>query len=242
MVQALLAAAVITKSLANPIADVKAKLKKNGFTTREINAFFSDKRLKLYTQKTIAGKPVDWEKYNTIILKPGSVDNGTQFLKTNQASFAAAETAYGVPKELIAAVIRVETNFGTNTGGYIVPDVFYSFIKHGKKVAWAKDNLVATLIYAKREHIDPFTLKGSYAGALGYPQFLPSSILSFAVDGNADGKVNLMTPEDAIPSLANFLKEHGYADSPKAALTHYYGSSVGYPDAAMMYAEAVKGK
>ena len=236
MLHLLLAAAIAR----NPVLEIKTKLSKKGFTKTEISHFFSDKRLKIYTQKTIASKPVDWEKYQAAILQKNSVDEGIAFIKAHQASFDAAEQKYNVPKEMVAAVMRIETHFGITTGSYVVPDVFYSFMKHNKKITWAEDNLVATLVYAKREKIDPFTLKGSYSGALGYPQFLPVSILSFGIDGNADKKVNLMNPDDAIPSLANFLHQHGFSDNQTGALTSYYGSSVGYPDAAMQYAEAVR--
>lgn len=232
-------AAAISHSLRSPIQDVKAKLTKQGFSKTEISRFFSDERLKIYSQKTIASKPVDWNKYQAQILQTDSVDLGAQFIKDHQASFVSAEQTYGVPKEIIAAVMRIETGFGRYTGTYVVPDVFYSFLRHGKRIAWAENNLVDCLVYAKREKLDPFKIKGSYDGAIGYPQFLPVSIMAYGIDGNADGHVNLMQAVDAIPSLANFLQKHGFNNDQKQALTSYYGSSHGYPDAAIAYAGAL---
>ena len=145
-----------------------------------------------------------------------------------------------VPNEMIAAILRIETGFGSYTGTYVVPNVFYSFIVHGKRVEWATENLAACLIYAKREGIDPFSLKGSYAGAIGYPQFLPQSILVYGVDGNNDGRVDMYYPADFIPSIANFLVQHGYTKSPRHAITGYYGSSNGYPSTALQYARAIQ--
>ena len=235
----LILAATIIHSSKNPFVDVRARLRSAGFSQTEISGFFSDRRLKIYTQKAIATKKVNWKKYQTQILQKASVESGVSFIQDHQASFDAASSTYGVPGETIAAVMRIETDFGSNTGNYIVPDVFYSFLYHRTKVSWAEDNLVDYLIYAKREKIDPFTLKGSYAGAIGYPQFLPSSILASGVDGDADGKVNLNDVADAVPSLAHFLMQHGYAKSPLKALTAYYGSSIGYPAAALKYAAAL---
>jgi len=238
MLQLLLAAS-LSHSAQSSLLVVKKKLKTQGFTQTQISKFFSDPRLKVYTQQTIASKPVDWSAYQSQLLLPASVDAGAAFIKAHQAVFDRAEKTYGVPKEMIAAIMRVETNFGLYTGSKIVPNVFYSFLAHNQKVKWAESNLVATLVYARQEKVSPFTLKGSYAGAIGFPQFLPSSILTYGVDGNGDKKVNLFDVADAAPSLANFLAKHGYANDQSKALTSYYGSSVGYPDAAIAYAKAL---
>ncbi len=238
MIQLLLAAS-LTHAAQTSMLNVKKQLKKQGFTQTQITKFFTDSRLKVFTQKKIAAKPVDWEAYQSALLQKPSVDLGISFIADHKTAFEAAEKTYGVPKEMIAAIMRVETNFGQYTGTTVVPNVFYSFLVHNQKVAWAQSNLVATLVYARNEKVSPFSLKGSYAGAIGFPQFLPSSILTYGVDGNADKKVNLFDVPDAIPSLANFLAKHGYAENQTKALTSYYGSAVGYPDAAIAYAKAV---
>jgi membrane-bound lytic murein transglycosylase B len=240
MIHGILLAAAISGATLTPIDEVKAKLTKKGFTETEISTVFSDPRLEAYPQKSVNAKPVNWKKYQTQILTKSSLKLGAAFIAKHQAAFTAAQKKYGVPQEMIAAVMRIETGFGSYVGTYSVPNVFYTFLVNGKKVAWAEDNFVALMEYAKREQIDAFALKGSYAGAIGYPQFLPSSIMAFGVDGDGNGKTDLMTVDDAVPSLANFLAEHGYAKNPKKALTSYYGSSVGYPAAGINYAAALK--
>jgi len=251
MLKTLLVAVAISHAVANhpapnltknPINDVKIQLSQRGLTQFEINSFFSDPRLKIYPSQTIATKKVNWKQYQSKILQVSSVSEGRQFIVDHQSAFENAEVQYGVPKEVIAAVIRIETDFGSYTGTYSVPNVFYSFLRHNVKTNWAAANLVDLLVYAKDQKIDPFTINGSYAGAIGYPQFLPSSIVTYAVDGNADGKINLLNPDDAIPSLANFLAKHNFSRDQKIALTGYYGSSIGYPDAALKYAAALKNK
>jgi membrane-bound lytic murein transglycosylase B len=98
------------------------------------------------------------------------------------------------------------------------------------------NELIALSKYCLNSHIDCFGIKGSYAGAFGIVQFMPSSLLAYGVDGNHDGVVDLSTPADAIPSAANFIKSHGWQQDQLLALTHYYGSSIGYPSIVLAYA------
>lgn len=160
------------------------------------------------------------------------------YMKEHQSHLAETEKAYGVDKEVITAVILVETRFGAFVGKNSVfsvlatmaaledPDIralFWEKIpaqrrisksdyetKALQKARWAYKELKAFLMYAESEGFYPYDIQGSYAGAMGIAQFMPSNVLTLAVDGNKDGRINLFHHEDAISSIANYLKHYGW--------------------------------
>ena len=162
-------------------------------------------------------------------LQPAVVAKGRRFLETHQAILTAAERRYGVAKEVIVAILTVESDLGRVTGKYPVFNVFASLAvmdtpeiiidlnlsrslmdRLHRKASWGRSELAAFLSYCQQNRLDPFSIKGSWAGAFGYSQFLPTSLLRCGQDGDQDGRVNLFCFEDAIFSIANYLQKAGF--------------------------------
>ncbi|NOX42436.1 MAG: lytic murein transglycosylase B [Gammaproteobacteria bacterium] len=158
--------------------------------------------------KPAEGKP--WYQYREIFIKPARVEGGVTFWKQNEDVLQRAEAKYGVPAEYIVAIIGVETRYGANTGSYRVLDALmtlaFNYPKRGK---FFRKELEQYLLLTREEKIDPLSVKGSYAGAMGKPQFISSSYRHYAVDFDNDGKRDLLTNiEDVIGSVANYFSEH----------------------------------
>jgi membrane-bound lytic murein transglycosylase B len=124
----------------------------------------------------------------------------------------AADT-YGVPPEIVVAIIGVETQYGVNTGSYRVLDALATLaFDYPRRAAYFRSELEQFLLFARESQTDAASFRGSYAGAIGIPQFMPGSIRRFAVDFDGDGRRDLRgSPADAIGSVANFLRVHGWA-------------------------------
>ncbi|GAA6144388.1 lytic murein transglycosylase B [Thalassolituus maritimus] len=158
-----------------------------------------------------AERTMNWARYQDIFLTEKRINSGKNFLETQAETLAAAEKKYGVPREIITAIIGVETFYGTRQGSYRVLDSLstLAFDYPKRPLFWRE--LKAMFALAREEGVDPGTIKGSYAGAMGYGQFIPTSYLHYAVDGDGDGKRDLWgNPVDAIHSVANYFSEHGW--------------------------------
>ncbi len=223
---------------------VKRRLISSKVSKVEVNKLLFDKRLNKYPIKTVAYKEPDWKIIENKLFSMSSVEKGAQYILDHKAVFDKAEIDFGVKKEAIAGVIAIETDFGRNSGNYIVFNVIYSRMQQWPKEKWMGQarELIALSKYCLSSKIDCFSIKGSYAGALGIVQFMPSSLMEYGVDGDGDGIIDLLKPADAIPSAANFLKTHGWSDNQLKALTRYYGSSVGYPGIVLTYADLLANK
>lgn len=154
---------------------------------------------------------MNWARYQDIFLTEKRTNAGKNFLENQAEVLQAAEDKYGVPKEIITAIIGVETYYGTRQGSYRVLDSLstLAFDYPKRPLFWRE--LKAMFALARDEGVDPGTIKGSYAGAMGYGQFIPTSYLAYAVDGDGDGKRDLWgNPIDAIHSVANYFKVHGW--------------------------------
>lgn len=154
---------------------------------------------------------MNWARYQDIFLTEKRTNAGKNFLESQAEVLKAAEEKYGVPKEIITAIIGVETYYGTRQGSYRVLDSLstLAFDYPKRPLFWRE--LKAMFALARTEGVDPGTIKGSYAGAMGYGQFIPTSYLAYAVDGDGDGKRDLWgNPVDAIHSVANYFKVHGW--------------------------------
>jgi len=222
---------------------VIGQLLQNGFSRQEAEALFQDKRLDVYPPRVVQPRQIDWDQIIASLVSPASVKQGAEFLARYQESLAYAESKFGVDKDMLTAVLRLESNFGKNTGNYVAFNVFYTLLtqhEEEKRWRWAGDNLAALAAYCKSNGSDCFQIRGSYAGALGAAQFLPYSLSLYGADGNGDNVVDPFRMEDAISSAANFLVQHGWQEDPTGALAKYYGSSEGYPRAVLTYAEALK--
>lgn len=163
-------------------------------------------------------KPKNWQAYRARFVEPVRIKAGVAFWELHADVLARAEERYGVPAEIIVGIIGVETVYGRNTGNFRVLDALTTLgfdyppaPNRVPRMEFFRRELEQTLLFARESAIDPFLLLGSYAGAIGWPQFMPGSIRKYAVDFDGDGKVDLRnSPIDAIGSVANFLVEHGW--------------------------------
>ncbi len=206
------------------------------------NTLLTDSRLAVYPKQTVVYKPPDWQAVKNKLYSAESVQKGADYIRANLSTFENAEQTYGVPKEALTGLIAMETDFGKNAGNYSVFNALYSRMMQWPEATWKAqaDQLVAFTKYCVGSHVDCFSVKGSYAGAFGLVQFMPDSLLSYGVDGDGNGVINLSLPVDAIPSAAHYLQAHGWAANPQLALTRYYGSPEGYPEIVLAYAELLK--
>jgi membrane-bound lytic murein transglycosylase B len=178
------------------------------------------------------GKPKNWQAVSKLFIEPVRIHAGVQFWNDNAATLARAEAEYGVPAEIIVGILGVETIFGRNTGRFRVLDVLTTLAfaypetpNRQARMEFFRDELEQTLLLARKEHIDPFALQGSFAGAIGMPQFMPSSINQFGVDYDGDGIIDLRgSAVDAIGSVANFLVHHGWQRAATGPVV--YGANV----------------
>ena len=153
-----------------------------------------------------------WQAYRARFVEPKRITRGIAFWQDHAASLARAEALYGVPAEIIVAIIGVETFYGRHTGGF---DTFNALatlaFDYPPRAQLFRGELEALLLLARDEGRDPWNYRGSFAGALGLPQFLPSSIRGFGVDFDRDGHIDLASSaDDAIGSVASFLFLHGW--------------------------------
>ncbi|HYD81806.1 MAG TPA: lytic murein transglycosylase B [Paucimonas sp.] len=164
------------------------------------------------------GKPKNWAAYRARFLDPVRIKTGVAFWNDHEEALARAERQYGVPAEIIIGILGVETIYGRNTGKFRVMDAITTLAfaypetpNRKARMEYFRGELENTLLFARDSGIDPFTLLGSYAGAIGLPQFMPGSILRYAVDFDGDDKIDLrQSPQDAIGSIASFLSRHGW--------------------------------
>lgn len=162
--------------------------------------------------------PRSWSRYRDRFVEPIRIRHGLSFWQQHADILQRTSQQYGVPENIIVAIIGVETLYGRHTGNYRTLDALYTLGFHYPDPArpdrqqMFRDNLADFLIWTlKEDHIDPLQVRGSYAGAIGLPQFMPSSLRRYAVDGDGDGHIDLLgNPADAIMSVANFLIKHGW--------------------------------
>jgi len=206
-------------------------------------------------------------------LAPEALQKARKYIQDHLPELTAAEVTFGVKKEVITAIMLVETRLGTYLGTSSILNTLSSLAalkesglrdvvwnsmqedrrpnrsayeeKANAKSAWAYQELKAYLKYTGREKIDPTTIHGSYAGAMGISQFMPSNILAYGRDGNQDGKIDLFNSSDAIMSIANYLKNFGWKpgisyDAAFDVVYHYNHSKV-YVTTILKIADELKG-
>lgn len=167
--------------------------------------------------QTIA-KPKDWREYRARFVTPLRVGAGISFWNRYADTLESASIKYGVAPEIIVGIIGVETRYGQNTGRHRVLDALTTLAfdypdtpNRIDRMLFFREELEHTLLYARDAGIDPLSLTGSYAGAIGWPQFMPGSIRKYAVDFDGDGRIDLVhSPRDAIGSVANYLASYGW--------------------------------
>lgn len=153
-----------------------------------------------------------WMEYRAAFINPRRIDGGIKFWMKYAAALDRAEKLYGVPQEIIIAVIGVETLYGRHAGNYRTLDALTTLtFDYPRRVEFFRNELEQYLLLAREQSFNILSIKASYAGALGIPQFMPSSYRKNAVDFNGDGKIDLMSgAEDAIGSVANYLRQYGW--------------------------------
>jgi membrane-bound lytic murein transglycosylase B len=225
---------------AAPFAELQKSLVRDGFEEAEILALYSRPEAALDYEGVTAyflhrEATLNYDQF----LSKSSIEKAVSYLKLHEKALQEATKQYGVEAEIVTAILLVESRLGTYTGKQSVlntlsnlaaiadpytrdslwneyvsrkvpgeKDVFNKWA--ARKSAWAYKELKAYLQYVKAQGLDPFSVRGSYAGALGFAQFVPSSVLTYGRDGDKDGKVDLHQHDDAIDSIAYYLKQHGW--------------------------------
>ncbi|MGV3742335.1 MAG: lytic murein transglycosylase B [Burkholderiaceae bacterium] len=164
------------------------------------------------------GQPKNWRAYRARFVEPIRIGAGVAFWDQYADALARAEEQFKVPAEIIVGIIGVETIYGRHTGNFRVLDTLTTLAfaypdapNRASRMAFFRGEVENTLLLARESGIDPFSLFGSYAGAVGWPQFMPGSIRAYAVDFDGDKRIDLRnSPVDAIGSVANFLVQHGW--------------------------------
>ncbi len=152
-----------------------------------------------------------WLRYRSKFITPDNVQNGVAFWNQYNDALQRAWREYGVPPEIIVGIIGVETRWGRVMGKTRIIDALATLaFDYPRRADYFTGELETFLLMARSEGDDPLALRGSYAGAMGYGQFMPSSFKSYAVDFDGDGHINLWEPVDAIGSVANYFKAHGW--------------------------------
>lgn len=187
---------------------------KHDFSTEELQEIFYKTEIR---EKVVAGmdsprEAVPWYLYRQQFVTVFGAKRGARFWKKYEAAVASAAEQFGVAPEIILAIIGVESQFGHNAGHYRVMDALSTLaFSYPRRSKVFKGELEQFLLLARELGKDPLSVKGSYAGAIGYPQFLPSSYRNYAIDFNQDGRIDLInSAEDAIGSVGNYFKIHGW--------------------------------
>lgn len=174
-----------------------------------------------------------WPDYRRGFLTEDRIRNGVRYWRAHRRALARAEREYGVPAELIVAIIGVESHYGDHGGSYAVLDSLLTLtLEYPPRREFFRHELGEFLLLARELKLDAGAVKGSYAGALGIPQFIPSSYRRYAVDFDGDAQRDLFRDsDDAIGSVANFLKYHGWASGqPVIEPARVNGSRGALPD------------
>lgn len=192
---------------------VAKMVRERGFTAEEVRATIAAAHFQqaiVDTMSQPAERTLSWKDYRKIFLTPARVEQGVAFWDANTAALARAQATYGVPPEIVVAIIGVETSYGRNVGNYRVLDALVTLaFDYPPRGPFFRGELEQYLLLAREQHLEPTALVGSYAGAMGLAQFIPSSYRSFAVDFDSDGAKDLWrNPTDAIGSVGNYFRAH----------------------------------
>ena len=242
---------------------LEKRLVQDGFNADKLAALFQQPGISFETRSVSlffilrAGK-MDHSNYTD----DSSIQKAQKYMEKHKADLDRVQQTSGVEKSVVTAIILVETRLGTTLGRSSVFNALSSIAalenpaardkvwnsiddkgdltrssfnqKAKRKSSWAYRELKAFLAYTTKENIDPLAVKGSFAGAMGIPQFMPSNIMHYAKDGNGDGTIDLFNHADAQASVANFLKKHGWKPGidrkKKQKVVHHYNHSDDYVD------------
>jgi len=195
---------------------VREMVARHGFVERELKFLFARARREPAVLAAIQppkdARARSWQAYRARFVTEARIAEGAEFWRRNAAALARAEKETGVPAEIVVGIIGVETVYGRQTGSWRVIDALSTLaFDYPPRAEFFRGELEQYLLFAREQDLDVFGVKGSYAGAIGIPQFMPGSYRRYAVDFDGDGAANLRSSEsDAIGSVANFLLQHGW--------------------------------
>jgi membrane-bound lytic murein transglycosylase B len=189
-------------------------VKKHDFKREELTRLFAqvEHLPEIVERMNKPAEGLPWHRYRQIFVKENRIEQGVQFWRENEADLRRAEEKYGVPAEIIVAIIGVETRYGRHKGGFRVLDSLATLaVDYPRRSKFFTREMEEFLLLSRAEGFEPRSIMGSYAGAMGKPQFIASSYRRYAVDFNGDGVRDLLNSSaDAIGSVANYLKRHGW--------------------------------
>lgn len=217
----------------NPNAQqfIDKMVNKHGFDRQQLQEILSqakrldsvlrlmDNQVPTTSVKPPSGPNGAWLRYRKKFITPDNVQNGVVFWNQYEDALNRAWQVYGVPPEIIVGIIGVETRWGRVMGKTRILDALATLsFNYPRRAEYFSGELETFLLMARDEQDDPLNLKGSFAGAMGYGQFMPSSYKQYAVDFSGDGHINLWDPVDAIGSVANYFKAHGWVKGDQVAV------------------------
>jgi len=195
---------------------IRELVERHAFDAGELHAVFTRARREEAVLTAVQTQPEalarSWVDYRATFVNERLVRAGLAFWREHRSQLERARRTYGVPEEIIVAILGVETFYGRNTGRWRVIDALATLaFDYAPRAPYFRGELENYLLFARETELDVFALKGSYAGAIGIPQFMPTSYLRYAVDFDGDGVSDLSgNAADAIGSVGNFLKQHGW--------------------------------
>ncbi len=220
----LLCLVVLTPAVAKPLLErpevtafIDEMVREYHFSRQTLYDVFRGVEIKPSILKAIS-RPAEakpWYAYRKIFVTGARVDGGVKFWRNNRQALSTVQNHFGVPAEIIVAIIGVETRYGGNTGSYRVIDALSTLaFDYPKRSAFFRQELEQFLLLCREEGIVPAAPKGSYAGAMGMPQFMPSSFRRYAADFESDGKRDIWhNRADVIASVGNYFAKHGWRRS-----------------------------
>ena len=195
-------------------AFIRNMVERHGFVEDELSALFARvERAEPVLQAILPQAQVmPWRDYRAQFVNDKRIAGGAEFWQAHRGALARAQKQFGVPPEIIVAIIGVETRYGRNTGRWRVVDALTTLaFDYPPRASFFRNELEHYLLLARDNGFDVFEVRGSYAGAIGIPQFMPGSARAYAVDFDGDGTIDLRNSAvDAIGSVANFLRQHGW--------------------------------
>jgi membrane-bound lytic murein transglycosylase B len=257
-----------------PFGDLKRRLIADGFSAESVSQLYSRPEVVVEADGVSrffihSEAKLNYDQFSSV----ESIEKAQRYLNENIAVLGAVEAAYGVDKRVITAILLVESRLGTISGNRSALNIlstlaaltdpafqesFWRLIPAERRISrerfnervqkraeWGYKELKALLRYTEREGIDPTAIASSYAGAVGYAQFMPTSILAYAQDGDQDGRIDLLIHADAIASIANYLKRHGWQSGigreKQEKAIYAYNPSTYYVNAILKVADLLKG-
>jgi membrane-bound lytic murein transglycosylase B len=203
---------------------------KYSYNEQDIYRWFSaiDFNQRIIERMENPGEAKPWPDYHRIFMQPERIQMGIAYWRTHAKALKAAEKHYGVPAKIIVGIIGVETYYGKNKGSSPVLEALATIaFKYPPRSEYFRNELTEFLLLSREQNWDPLTISGSYAGAMGLPQFMPSSYRTYAVDGSRNGYINLFDDhQDVVASVANYLERKGWHRGeptvvPVKALSHH---------------------